>query len=154
MKIFITSDLHFNESSTKSYMMCSALAEHAIANSCHDDALVLVGDLAGANIQSFLAVLDIFQAFKGCKMVVCGNHDIWVMNGEFTDSFHKYAILKETAEWKGFVFLNETPTIWQSVGFVGSMGWYDYSFQDKIGIPLHNYERKKYNNVSWNKLKR
>jgi hypothetical protein len=47
------------------------------------------------------------------------------------------------AEAAGFHYLDRAPYVRDGVGFVGSIGWYDYSYRlDHLEIPLRFYEAK------------
>lgn len=139
MDILVTSDLHYG--ATRSGDACvRALAERACAESA--DVLVLAGDLAEGE-EALSACLALFASFPGAKLAVPGNHDVWLRAHRARDSWHLHEeVLPDLFARHGFHPLHLSP--WRSgdVAFVGSMGWYDYSFRDDIGIDLDWYRRK------------
>lgn len=140
MKYYVTSDLHYGlrkggDRATR------ALAEHVNAHPA--DALILAGDL-GKDLETIAACLALFKDFQGPKMAVPGNHDVWTGEGGQPDSswwVHERG-LPALFEAHGFHALHIHPLQIGDVAFVGSMGWYDYSFRDDIGIDLSWYEHK------------
>ena len=138
MRILVTSDLHYNIARSK------ASAEKVAARACQagGDALVLVGDTAGADLTPLRDALQLFASFHGMKLLVPGNHCLWCYGGG--DSMERYRVtLPQVAAEEGFVMLDNHPQALGVVGLAGSIGWYDYSFADKaLGIPLPFYEAK------------
>ncbi|MEO1270233.1 MAG: metallophosphoesterase, partial [Myxococcota bacterium] len=123
------------------------------AQHIHDhpaDALILVGDL-GHDPDSLHRLLDLFSDTRGPTLAVPGNHDVWLTGWEdHTDSsweLHEH-LLPEAFQAHGVHPLHLKPFTLTSdddgeqVTFVGSMGWYDYSFRDDIGIELEAYQTK------------
>jgi hypothetical protein len=106
------------------------------------DALVLVGDTAGADLQPLRECLGLFERFGGLRLLVPGNHCLWCRAGE--DSLHRYErVLPAVAGEAGFAVLDHQPATCGAVGLVGSVGWYDYSFADEsLGIPADFYRAK------------
>ncbi len=96
-------------------------------------AFVIVGDVA----QSLPLLHNYLHKFKHInvpKFFTAGNHDIWV-ESEGANSFLKYTLLlKEAVEDAGFHFLDAAPKIMGDIGFVGNIGWYDYSFRRRYLI--------------------
>ncbi len=140
MRFYVTSDLHFGLRSGGDKATIE-LAQHVTQNPL--DALILVGDL-GHDLQSTGELLALFADFEGLKLAVPGNHDVWLDPAFEGDSWalHEEA-LPEVFEAHGFHPLHLLPLQVGDTAFVGSMGWYDYSFRDEeIGIPLSAYEAK------------
>ena len=138
MRILITADLHYDI--PRSQEPVRRLARE-VCNSAAD-AIVLVGDTAGADLDTFAQCLRLFKPFSGMKLIVPGNHCLWSSHGE--SSLDRYEhILPELAWSEGFLYLDHKPVIIGQVGLVGSIGWYDYSFHDRsLGIPEAFYEAK------------
>ncbi|MCY2929947.1 MAG: metallophosphoesterase [Planctomycetota bacterium] len=138
MRILVSSDLHYNIPRSR------ASAEDLAARACRTggDALVLVGDTAGADMGPFREALRLFEGFGGLKALVPGNHCLWAYGGG--DSLHRYRVeLPALAAQEGFVLLDHQPQTLGGVGLAGSIGWYDYSFADEsLGIPLAFYRAK------------
>ncbi len=68
------------------------------------------------------------------------NHDVWLTDKTQT---HSWALHEQ--QWPeqflahGFHPLHLATLQVNDVAFVGSMGWYDYSFRDNLGIDLAHY---------------
>lgn len=115
------------------------------------DALVLAGDIAGRNLGSFRACLDLFASFPGARFFLAGNHDLWSPPEGSAARYER--VLAEVGAECGFSYLEHGPAWVGDVALVGTVGWYDYSLRDEslVGVPLRHYERKQWPNVSsWN----
>ncbi|MEQ8221577.1 MAG: metallophosphoesterase [Candidatus Eremiobacterota bacterium] len=137
MKIIATCDLHYGlkkwgNDSTKE------IAGNVINSDA--DVFIIAGDI-GEGLQNFQSCLELFKEFKGYKLIVPGNHDLWCKEGQ---SFQIYSeILKEICESNGFHYLDTGPFVMDNIGFVGNIGWYDYSFKlEELNIPIKYYEEK------------
>lgn len=106
------------------------------------DVLVIAGDTASTDIQYFEQALALFEGFPGRKLLVPGNHDIWVLAAE--DSRRRYEQqLPDICSRFGFDYLDAGPVHLNGIAFVGSIGWYDYSFRDEsLAVPMRFYEAK------------
>ena len=106
------------------------------------DAMVLLGDIAGAELEPMRRCLRLFAGFSGLKMMVPGNHCLWCGHGE--DSLIRYErILPATVAEEGFAMLDHQPARLGPLGLAGSIGWYDYQFADRsLGIPDDFYRAK------------
>lgn len=138
MDFWITSDLHYGVAEDGDRAV-EALARHACAHPA--DALLVGGDIA-CNAGSLARCLALFADFPGAKLAVPGNHDVW-LEYEEGDSWALHE--REVPDLflrAGFHPLHLEPRTVGEVAFVGSMGWYDYSFRDDIGIELDWYEKK------------
>jgi hypothetical protein len=138
MRVLVTADLHYDIS--RSRESARDVARQACAAS--GDALVLVGDTAGADLGPLRECLGLFERFAGRRLLVPGNHCLWCRQGE--DSLHRYeTVLPAVAEEMGFSVLDHQPLAAGPVGLVGSVGWYDYSFADEsLGIHEDFYRAK------------
>jgi len=138
MTILVTADLHYDIA--RSRAPAARMAEEVCRRG--GDALVLVGDTAGARLTPLRECLRLFAGFSGRKLMVVGNHCLWCRPGE--DSLARYErILPEVAAAEGFTLLDHEPVVLKGVGLVGSVGWYDYSFRDEsLGIPEAFYRAK------------
>ena len=138
MKILITADLHYDLGRSR------AAARELAARVCAagGDAVVLVGDTAGARLHWWREALGFFAGFDGRKLLVPGNHCLWCREGE--DSIDRYErVLPEVAGEFGFELLDHAPVVLDGVALVGSVGWYDYSFREAcLGIPTAFYRAK------------
>jgi len=103
---------------------------------------VLVGDTAATDLKYLAEALQLFAGFSGLKLMVVGNHCLWSRNGENSIDRYERSIPQLAGEY-GFTVLDRDPVVIGSVGLVGSVGWYDYSFADRsLGIPAQFYEAK------------
>ncbi len=138
MRILITADLHYNIPRSKE--PARLLANRVCAS--RGDAIVLVGDTAGAETEPLVECLGLFEKFPGQKFLVAGNHCLWCRPNE--DSMHRYRnVLPSIAANAGFHLLDQGPAVLGRTAFVGSVGWYDYSFRDEsLGIPEPFYRAK------------
>ena len=141
MRVLIASDLHYGVSRDGTTSI-RILADHVVRHGA--DVLVLVGDLA-TGPETLSACLQLFEDFEGIKLAVPGNHDIWLSGWSETSSMIIHENRLPDLFFKhGFHPLHIEPRVIDGVAFVGSMGWYDYSFRDEIGIALHHYQKKSF----------
>ena len=146
MRIALTSDLHWGllpggDASTRE------LARKLRTNP--PDVFIIAGDIAGADKTHFLEGLDVFSKVQALKLLVMGNHDLWVERGDSMGIFEKLPALAREA---GFRALEEGPVTEGGVAFVGNVAWYDYSFRDEtLALPMEYYEEKRLPGVcGWN----
>ncbi len=145
MRIFVSADLH--DDVRRSVVPNDRLvAELAAAEPSRDDVLVLLGDIAGPRPGSLASCLRRFAAFPGRRLMVAGNHDIWLPPDATAPdaSLQRYReALPRLVEAEGFTLLDPQPQVIGGVGLVGSIGWYDYAFRDvSLDVPLAFYEKK------------
>ena len=146
MRVAITADIHYGIGNNQKIV--ANFARRIIKTKA--DVLLLVGDTFAFNTQLLVECLMLFVPFKGDKLFVAGNHDLWTRG---TDSLKIYEkILPHITKQCGFHSLDQKPFIKGRVGFVGNIGWYDYSFKDKNKpIPLSYYSSKQWPGVmAWN----
>ena len=136
--MLITADLHYDIA--RSRRPTEGLARRVCAQQA--DALVLVGDTAGADLSVLQACLGLFKEFTGRKLLVLGNHCLWCRGRE--NSLDRYErLVPQAAAEAGFGVLDHRPAVLGRVGLVGSVGWYDYSFRDEsLAIPAPFYGAK------------
>lgn len=91
------------------------------------DVLIIAGDLTTGGLPQYAKALQALSVFTGPKLFVPGNHDLW-QKPEGRDTWRRYEVeLPEVVTAAGFHYLDHAPFIHQGYGFVGAMGWYDYS---------------------------
>jgi predicted phosphohydrolase len=138
MRIIVTADLHYDIARSR------APAIETADRICQleADALLVLGDAAGADIAILSEALHLFDRFPGRKFFVAGNHDIWTRPGE--DSLRRLETeLPECCRDANFHLLDDQPALLDGVALAGTMGWYDYSFRPAhLKIPLRFYEAK------------
>jgi len=146
-RMLVTGDLHFR--SRPPGDECTLELARFVCDS-GADAFAIAGDVGETDPASYGACLDLFAGFGGAKLVVPGNHDLWTTDG---DSLEKYRdVLPRIAAEHGFHALDTAPLTLGATAFIGSIGWYDYSFRNPdLPVPLAQYERKELPGVCvWN----
>lgn len=138
MRIAITADLHYDV--RRSRVPAEALAQRVHETPC--DALVLLGDSAGADLEVFGDCLRLFADLPARKLLVPGNHCLWCHKEE--TSIERYErLIPEVAAAEGFSVLDAAPVFLGTTALIGSVGWYDYSLCEKsLGIPVDFYREK------------
>jgi len=136
MKLLATADLHYNHPRSRS--LAVELIEQI--NREKFDVLLLAGDTAISEGEDLEACLSMFT-FSGPKLFICGNHELWTRTGDSHEIFQHQ--LPRRVRAMGWHWLERDPLILGDVGFVGSIGWYDYSLApDHLQIPRRFYEMK------------
>ncbi len=146
-RLLVTADLHFGLYPAADACVLD-LAEFVRRSGA--DAFAVAGDLADADTDCFRACLDLFASFKGLKLLVPGNHDLWSAG---VGSEKKYReVLPSIAADCGFRMLDTGPAMQDGVGFIGNIGWYDYTFRNlELNIALEQYAAKALPGVcTWN----
>lgn len=149
MRIAVTSDIHTDITPANKHIVKHLVA---VVEETRPDALIICGDVS-PNLLEISRTFSAFQelSFPCHKFFVSGNHDIWVNENNVLTSKQKYETITEVCAECDFHHLEGGPVIIDGVGFCGTIGWYDYSFkQDKYGVPLSQYESKRYGNSIWN----
>ena len=136
MRLLATADLHYN------HRVSRPLAEQLIdnMNAVEADVLLVVGDTATADGDDLERCLSRFR-FPGPKLFVAGNHELWTQRA---DSYTAFTTdLPRRVRALGWHWLEGDPFTFGDVAFVGSVGWYDYTFaQADLEIPRRFYEHK------------
>jgi 3',5'-cyclic AMP phosphodiesterase CpdA len=154
MRVAFTSDLHIDITAHNRKLL-PYLADEIERLS--PDALVLAGDIANT-LLGWEFALQAFGRLGIMKLIVPGNHDIWIESKrafeKSRDSTWKYNVaLPASCARHGFHYLPQHPLLAGDVWFVGSLGWYDYSFRDERlegSIGIRDYERGAYELNIWN----
>ena len=138
MRLLLTADLHYNHA--RSRPLADALIDDM--NRAGGDVLVVIGDTATHEGDALEQCLSRFN-FKGPKLIVAGNHELWTHGDDsyalFTDE------LPRRCRALGWQWLETEPFVsaGDDLAIVGTVGWYDYSFaQANLEIPLRFYEHK------------
>ncbi|MCK6486220.1 MAG: metallophosphoesterase [Phycisphaerae bacterium] len=138
MRIIATCDLHYNI--IRSRRPTETVAREICA--AGGDLLLLLGDLAGVDLSVLERAFGLFDAFRGTKLFVPGNHELWTEPDG--DSMQRYRhALPEICHRNGVHMLDGAPFRAGDVAVVGSVGWYDYTFRlAALGVPLRFYCHK------------
>jgi hypothetical protein len=163
MKIAYTSDIH-GDITPQNRALLPYLA--AQVERLAPDAFVIAGDFANS-LRGWREALLPFQSLPIPKLIVPGNHDIWIESlsalRRSQDSDWKYRVaLPGIARDLGFHYLSGAPMVINGVGFAGSLGWYDYSLRDPRleGVySAENYDQgeffdPRFRKGTWNDVKR
>ncbi|MCE1248695.1 MAG: metallophosphoesterase [Firmicutes bacterium] len=125
MKFAFTADLHYGNLTGKDDIL--SFIENMNGQSV--DYIVIAGDLAtrGATHNEFPELIELFRNFEGGVLFTAGNHDIWTK----TESSFNLLTEKipELTKETNCHFLDGNPVVIGKTAFVGSIGWYDYSFR-------------------------
>ena len=142
MKIIVTADIHYGVGQNQ--LIVKKLVRRIISTKA--DILIIVGDTFAFRTELLNECLQLFDDFKGDKLLVAGNHDLWTYDNNSLVVYNK--ILPQIAKKNRFHFLDQKPFIKNQVGFVGSIGWYDFSFcNPNIIIPKKYYLEKSWPGV-------
>lgn len=147
LKIAAISDLHVIQDKLDELFL-NTIRERV--EKIRPDVFVIAGD-----ISDYLDVIsDSLKQLQidDCKnLFVAGNHDIWFEDGGGPGSLEKYAkSIGEICRKHDFAYLPDAPYIEGEIAFVGSIGWYDYSFRrPELEIPEENYIQKDYQGATW-----
>jgi putative phosphoesterase len=111
---------------------------------------VIAGDLSD-QLDVLSDSLAQLRVKNSINLYVAGNHDIWFEEGGGPGSLEKYSkIIGEVCSKNGFSHIPDAPIVQEKYAFVGSIGWYDYSFRrEEYRIPIENYEQKEYQGAIW-----
>ncbi len=118
MKLIAISDLHYDEAEEK--------AEQGIENVIQNDSDVLLvgGDIARTKETLHIA-LDQLKQFPGVKLAYLGNHELRALEESVLGEH--YQEMGSLFRQYGFHLLDEQPFLYRRIGFVGNVGWFDYS---------------------------
>lgn len=147
LRIAAVSDIHVLSDGTDEPLI-RAIRDRV--TSLAPEVFIIAGDLSHhisvlEETLSELAIDDIVNLY------VPGNHDIWFEKNPPISSMDKYAkVIGRICREQGFHYLPDEPYEHDSIGFVGSMGWSDYSFaRPELGISEEQYMRKEYGGATW-----
>jgi predicted phosphohydrolase len=128
MRLAVTADLHWGHGA-RGDAATRELARHL--GGLAVDAFLIAGDVGDG--QQFGECLKQFSEVSGARLVLPGNHDLWV-RGPDASSWERYERrLAEIAVRHGFQYLDQTPYVAADgrEAVIGSVNWYDYSFADQ-----------------------
>ncbi|MCZ6872671.1 MAG: metallophosphoesterase [bacterium] len=154
MRLAFTSDLHTDSHSAN---RCVWQEMVAMLHDIQPDIFICCGDIA-ADAQQLGISLFALESLPCPKLLVPGNHDIWVRNKNWlkkgVTSRHKHDnLLPALCHAAGFHPLWIEPFLFGNIAFCGSMGWYDYSLRNHAfdaHFSLQDYRRKGFQSYQWN----
>ena len=149
LRIAYTSDLHIDVSKENRE---GVAAVAGLVRDARPDVLIVAGD-AGNTMKALEEALSLFEGIDTRKLFVAGNHDVWIESegGGLVDSRTKYERrIPEACGRRGFHDLGREPVVIGDIGFVGSLGWYDYSFADpRLGLGEDEYWKGRRGEEIW-----
>jgi putative phosphoesterase len=127
------------------------------------DILICAGDIAPDSRVLEKTLKTIVKEVNAKQnLFIPGNHDIWFgpqvdPSSDATSSKDKYErVLPYISKKTGFKFLPDHPLVINGFGFLGTVGWYDYSFRNPIWesqFKILNYPGKKWGHSLWNDVR-
>jgi putative phosphoesterase len=147
MKIAAVSDLHVLPIVSDDALLAAIQRR---VEEMKPDVFVVAGDISD-RLDVLARSLRMLHVDACHNLYVAGNHDIWFEENGGSGSLEKYSEkIGEACVESGFHHIPDAPLAIDGVGFVGSVGWYDYSFRrEDMNIPLENYERKEHKGAVW-----
>ena len=114
------------------------------------DIFVIAGDISEKSdiLQETLTALNLPDC---TNLYVAGNHDVWFEESRGLGSLEKYTrTIGDACRQSGFIHLPDNVHVVDDIAFVGSIGWYDYSFKrEDLEIPHENYVEKEWKGAYW-----
>ena len=140
MRIAVTADLHFGHNRPGDDA-CQLMLQHLQSHT--PDLLLLGGDIG--TDEHFGECLDFFVQVPCRKLVIPGNHDLWVADGDHRgDSLSVYEKYLPTLSAQfGYHYLDAGPLILPdaNLAIVGSINWYDYSWSlERMKAEVPNWQ--------------
>jgi putative phosphoesterase len=150
MRIALTSDLHVDSTDANRALipyLADAIAQHA------PDVLVVAGDVS-ARVERLEEALATLARVTDVRLFVPGNHDIWVARSDqergATSTDKHDRVLADICDAAGFTHLGREAHVVGDVGFAGTIGWYDYSFQHpRFPFTEEEFSRKAKGRYRW-----
>ena len=131
MKIIAVSDIHIQKNNARMPQMVDAI------NNSDAEVLILGGDIAPGNDPALEEFLTSISNFRGLKMYISGNHDLWVGGDSKETSLDRFQkTLPAIYEKYGFYSLEKQPLLYKDIGFAGNIGWFDYTFVRTYSPPF------------------
>ena len=127
MQLAVTADLHWGLS-PKGDAATRELARCVL--NLAPDALAIAGDVGEGS--DFGRSLSLFSNLTCLRLIIPGNHDLWIRDPGHSSLARYEERLPEIAAEHGFQYLDLQPYLSPDgvEAVVGSINWYDYSFAD------------------------
>lgn len=137
MRLVAIADLHLNH--RKSRLSAQEQAQSILRRG--GDALLLLGDAAVWDSATFEECLGLFDDFKGPRLFVPGNHDLWTSDPDNDALRLLTREMPQRVTDAGWHWLQGSPFHAGDFAIVGNLGWYDFGFAvDTLNIPHAFYE--------------
>ncbi|MBD3189544.1 MAG: hypothetical protein GF308_02820 [Candidatus Heimdallarchaeota archaeon] len=144
LKLIAVSDIHYNYNHKTNNTFLLTIVNYIAEQEA--DVILITGDI-DHNYQRLRFVLKIFKEKNPDSEIlfVPGNHDIWresqisnssphlsPKNTEISETVKKYYhLLPNICRKLNIHYLPNNPIILENIGFIGSIGWYDYSYRNR-----------------------
>lgn len=125
MRIAVTADLHWGMS-RRGDRATRELADRVL--SLEPDVFIVAGDVGEG--PEWRHCLQVFASLPCPRLVVPGNHDLWLRDPAQSSLDVYERRLPAWSEELGFHYLDRRPWLAGPLAVVGSINWYDYSFAD------------------------
>ena len=89
MKIIITADIHYGVGQNQ--LIVKKLAKRIISTKA--DVLIIIGDTFAFKSELLNECLRLFANFKGDKLLVAGNHDLWTDDNNSLVIYNKILLI-------------------------------------------------------------
>ncbi|KNY26397.1 metallophosphoesterase [Pseudobacteroides cellulosolvens] len=157
MKVAYTSDIHADITLNNSRLIPFLVKRIEDIN---PDVFVIAGDISNS-LESLDNTLKLFSELSCLKVMVPGNHDVWVESNNSVrkgrDSFYKYRqAIPQVCQQNGFSYPITEPIIIGSTAIIGNIGWYDYSLADirlESLYSFNDYAKGTFEEGTWNDTK-
>lgn len=153
MRIALISDIHTDINGTDILQALVARARHLAP-----DVLLVAGDIATDPVTYLKTLLQLREVVPRL-LLVAGNHDVWttpVAAAAGLDSWARLEkLLPALAKEAGAELLDAAPVVIGGLGFVGSMGWYDFSTREHLlEAPMDAYRKGQWGGLRWMDVER
>ena len=147
MRVAAISDIHVSSDGSDEKLI---LEIHERVKELSPDVFVIAGDIS-ASVTILADSLSKLHVDDCINLYVAGNHDIWFEQDKGLSSLEKYShTIGDVCKKHGWLHLPDQPYIMESTVFIGSLGWYDYSFRRAdLQIPEEAYEEKQFEDAVW-----
>lgn len=157
MKIAYTSDVHADITLNNGRLVPYLINR---VEEIKPDIFVIAGDISNT-LSSLDGTLRLFNELSCLKVMVPGNHDVWIESNNSLrkgkDSFYKYRhAIPQVCSQNGFICPITEPYIIDNTAIVGNIGWYDYTLADSRLANTYkfmDYVRGTFEEGSWNDTK-
>ncbi len=157
MKVAYTSDVHADITLNNGRIIPYLVKR---VQEIKPDVFVIAGDISNT-LSSMDGTLKLFNELSCLKVMVPGNHDVWIESNNSLkkgkDSFYKYRhAIPKVCSQNGFLYPISEPFIIDNTAIVGNIGWYDYTLADSRLTSTYNfmdYVRGTFEEGSWNDTK-
>lgn len=127
IRIAAISDVHFPDNRTATENSIARIKAQGTI-----DVLIVAGDTSNGVIgdtSTFLNMLN-RKIDARYKLIIPGNHDLWSTNGSSLESV--ISQFNQVCNSLGYYNLENGPAVMGDFGFVGNIGWYDFSFRPSL----------------------